>query len=60
MEMSTQSLTTVIKTYGTDKYKRYVTDVFYLPGTDDMHTVAARGRFLNQELLDLGLVQAYQ
>lgn len=49
----------VIKTYGTDMYDRYLTDVFYLPGETDPAQIAAKGHFLNQELLDSGLVTPY-
>ena len=42
----------VIKTHGTDKYARYLADIFYLPGQPDANVVAAQGVFLNQRLLD--------
>ena len=44
----------MIKTHGTDKYARYVTDVFYLPDEANSARVAREGNFLNQELLDIG------
>jgi len=44
----------VIKTYGVDKYARDLVDVFILPGTRDPHQVAAKGKLLNQMLLDAG------
>ncbi len=50
----------VIKTYQSDKYDRYLTDLFFLPGESDPATVAAQGRFLNQELLSAGLVKRYE
>lgn len=40
---------------GRDKFGRPLADVFYLPGTDEREKVLAEGKFLNQELLDLGL-----
>ena len=42
----------VIKTHKDDKYGRYLVDVFYLPGEEDIYKVAAEGTYLNQELLD--------
>lgn len=44
----------IIKTYKADKYDRYLADIFYLPGEDDMDKVAKQGSFLNQQLLDEG------
>jgi endonuclease YncB( thermonuclease family) len=49
----------VIKTYKSDKYDRYLTDIFYLPGETDSYRLAREGVFLNQELLDKGLVQVF-
>jgi len=46
----------IVKTYSAEKYDRYLTDIFYLPGEEDPQTVADQGQFLNQELLDAGLV----
>jgi endonuclease YncB( thermonuclease family) len=45
----------VVKTYKSDKYDRYLTDVFYLNDEAKAQTVLEEGTFLNQELLDLGL-----
>lgn len=45
----------VVKTYKSDKYDRYLTDVFYLSDESNAQTVLEEGTFLNQELLDLGL-----
>lgn len=44
----------------TDKYDRYLVDVFYLPGETDPAVVAARGEYLNQRLLDEGLAVRYE
>jgi len=44
--------TVVIKTYGTDKYDRYLADVFYLPGEADKQKIAREGSLLNQIILD--------
>jgi endonuclease YncB( thermonuclease family) len=49
----------VIKTYRRDMYARYVADVRYLPGSEDGAEIMEQGRFLNQELLDAGLVSRY-
>ncbi len=49
----------VIKTYGTGKFGRYVADIYYLPGETDPNIVARDGIFLNQEMLDQGLVGLY-
>ena len=44
----------VVKTYkdSTDKYDRYLTDIFYLADEDDEQRVTQEGQYLNQELLD--------
>ncbi len=47
----------VIKLSGRDKYGRYLTDLFYLEGTEEREKVLRDGKFLNQELLDLGLAR---
>jgi endonuclease YncB( thermonuclease family) len=51
----------VVKTHKdtTDKYDRYLADIFYLPGERDTQTIAREGRFLNQELLDSRLATMY-
>ena len=46
----------VIKTYGSDKYDRYLVDVFYLKGARTAEKVAEEGHYLNQRLLDEDLV----
>ena len=50
----------VIKTYKdtTDKYDRYLADLWYLPDEEDEQKVAAQGTYLNQELLDNKLAVA--
>lgn len=50
----------VIKTYKTDKYDRYLVDVFYQPGASDPHVVAAEGTLLNAAMLNLGLAKFWQ
>jgi len=49
----------VIKTYKSDKYDRYLTDIFYLPEETDSYRLAREGIFLNQELLDKGLARRF-
>lgn len=50
----------VIKTYKSDKYDRYLVDIFYLPKETDPAKVAARGKYLNQELIDNRLATLWQ
>lgn len=52
----------VIKTHKdtTDKYERYLADVFYLAGESDLQIVAGEGNYLNQDLLDAGLARLWQ
>jgi endonuclease YncB( thermonuclease family) len=45
----------IVKTYKSDKYDRYLTDLFFLRGEDDPEKVCAEGRFLNRELVEKGL-----
>ncbi len=45
----------IIKTHGSDKYDRYLVDVFYLKGEDNEDKVLKDGTFLNNELLEEGL-----
>jgi endonuclease YncB( thermonuclease family)/ribosomal protein S17E len=45
----------VIKTYKSDKYDRYLSDVFYLPGEEDIEKINREGIFLNRELLVKGM-----
>jgi len=47
----------IVQTSQIDMYHRYLADVFYLPGENTPAVVAARGRFLNQDLLDAGVVR---
>jgi endonuclease YncB( thermonuclease family) len=42
----------VLRTYKTDRYSRYVADLFYDPLLTTKDKVFAKGKFLNQELLD--------
>lgn len=45
----------VIKTYKTDMYGRYVSDIFYQPTIKKKEEVYEKGFFLNAELLNAGL-----
>ncbi|MCK5580183.1 MAG: thermonuclease family protein [Candidatus Omnitrophica bacterium] len=47
----------VIKSYGWGKFGRAVVGVFYLPKEKDARVVAAKGKFLNQELINVGLAK---
>ncbi len=47
----------IIRTSKSDKYDRYLADIFYLPEEEDPSDVADKGRFLNQELLDQKLAK---
>ena len=52
----------VVKTYKdqSDKYERYLVDIYFKQGEPDPAAVAAAGEYLNQRLLDEGLAQAYK
>ncbi len=45
----------IIRTYKTDMYDRYLSDIFYLPGEDDPDKVAGEGKLLNSEIIEKGL-----
>lgn len=48
-----------VRRHEKNSFLRFNTDFFYLAGEDDFRRVAAKGRHLNQELLDLGLAKPY-
>lgn len=52
----------VLKTYKdqSDKYERYLVDVYFLAGESDPAVVAVTGEYLNQRLLDEKLAVAYK
>ena len=52
----------IVKTYKdrSDKFDRYLADVFYQSGAEDPSLVARGGKFLNQELLDERLAVVYE
>ena len=49
----------VICTNSRDKYGRYLTDLYYLPGSSDPAEVLSDGCFLNRQLFDEGLARTY-
>ena len=49
----------IIQTHSRDKYLRYLADIFYLKGNEDIHNVAQKGKYLNQELMDESLADRY-
>lgn len=50
----------IVKTYGAEKFGRYLVDVFALPESQDSQQIAEQGVFVNQLLLDQGWAQLYQ
>lgn len=52
----------IVKTYKdrSDKYDRYLVDIYFKAGEPDPHKVAAQGELLNQRLLDEGLAKGYK
>ena len=50
----------VICTHHTDKYARYLADIFYLSGSTNSKAIYTQGIYLNQQLLDKGLAQAWK
>ena len=49
----------IVKTYKSDKYDRYLVDVFYLLNESDPQKVASKGRWLNAEMLKAGLAAVW-
>ncbi len=52
----------IVKTYKdrSDKFDRYLADIFYTPNVSDPRLMASDGTFLNQELLDKHLAVKYE
>jgi len=48
----------VVKTYKTDMYDRYISDVFYREGESDPGVIAMEGELLNRRLIEEGLARA--
>jgi len=47
----------IVKTVKLDLYGRFVAHLFYEPAATDKHQVFAKGRYLNQRLVDEGLAE---
>ncbi len=50
----------VIKTYKSDKWDRYLVDVFYLPKETDLQRVAAEGHWLNGRMVESGVAKMWK
>jgi hypothetical protein len=50
----------VARTYKTEKFGRYLADIFYMKGEPDPARVAQHGIFLNQDLLERHYANLYQ
>ncbi len=52
----------IVKTYKdrTDKFDRYLADIFYMAGARDPSLIAREGKLLNQELLDERLARVWE
>ncbi|MDP8264415.1 MAG: thermonuclease family protein [Candidatus Aceula lacicola] len=49
----------IVQTHKSDKYDRYLANIFFLPNETDANVVARTGKLLNQELLNNNLAQKY-
>jgi endonuclease YncB( thermonuclease family) len=49
----------VIRSYKTEKFGRFLVDLWYIPQETDRERILREGTFLNQELLDAGLAVKY-
>jgi endonuclease YncB( thermonuclease family) len=49
----------VLSTHRSDKYDRYLADVFHRPGEQDPQRVLVDGLYLNRQLLDEGLARRW-
>ena len=59
VEALTDAGEVVVSTTRTDRYGRYVADVFYLPGETDPWVVLSEGVYLNRRLLEERLARRY-
>lgn len=50
----------VIKTYKTDKWDRYLVDVFYLPKEKDLNRIASEGLWLNGRMVEAGVAKVWK
>jgi hypothetical protein len=55
-----QNPSIVIQTHKYDKYTRYLTDLFYLPGSTNPEVIIEKRIHLNQQLLDKGLAEVWK
>ena len=51
--------TVVVRSMKSDKYDRYLADVFFLVGARSPKRILKEGLFLNQDLLDKGMAKTY-
>jgi len=51
--------TVVVRSMKSDKYDRYLADVFFLAGARSPKRILKEGLFLNQDLLDKGMAKPY-
>lgn len=47
----------VLKTYKTDKYDRYVSDIFFMEGEVEAERITQEGELLNRKILDKGFAR---
>ena len=50
----------IVQTHKSDQFDRYLADIYCLPKENDPHTVAASGRYLNQEILNKGFAGVWK
>ena len=56
-DLVTQIFPVVIRTYKTEKFGRYLVDLWYLKGESNKERILSEGNLLNQVLLDNGLAE---
>ncbi|OVE73396.1 hypothetical protein BVX93_01775 [bacterium B13(2017)] len=49
----------MIKSFSADLYDRWLSDIYYIPNEHNPQVVSDNGIYINQELLDSGLVRPY-
>ncbi len=49
-----ESSSVIIKTYKTDKYDRYIADLFYLKEESSLDLICTEGKLLNSEIVARG------
>ncbi len=50
----------IIRTEKSDKYDRYLADVFYLSKESDIYKVTEEGAYLNDELVQQGMAKVWR